>query len=533
MKLLTAAEMASMDFQATEQYAVPALTLMENAGRAVAESAADMLGELRRRKIAVFCGKGNNGGDGLVAARHLAHMGAEVLLFVLGSFQDLKADPKANLQAAGRAGLTVTAVPDSRALRSAGESASGAALVIDALLGTGFTPPLRGFYAEAAELLNSLGVPVLAVDIPSGLSSDSGELPEPSVRASRTVTFGLPKIGQFLFPAAAAYGPLYLADIGFPDVLKEKTPASHHLVTREHVASLLSPRPPASHKGKFGHVLLFAGSWGLAGASVLAARGALRAGAGLVSVALPESQSPPVLDSLPEAMILPLPETGHGTAGENATETILEALSGKSVLALGPGLSRHPETARLVRALIPHVGLPMVIDADGLNALADSPSVLLESRSEIVITPHPGELARLLGLTSAEVQEHRLEFSQEFSKKYGVIVVLKGAGTVIATPAGEIFLNCTGNPGMAAAGMGDVLAGLIAALRAQGLSMLDSAVAGVYVHGAAGDLLRNDIGPWGFLAGEVADLIPAVVRSLLSGASDEHLTRAGLRLLRA
>jgi len=532
MKLLTAAEMASMDQQATEHYGIPSLTLMENAGRLVAEAAVDMLGDPRRGRIAVFCGKGNNGGDGLVAARHLARVGAEVSLYILGSFQDLKTDPGANLQAAGRAGLNVVAVPDREALTAAGSAARGASLLIDALLGTGFTPPLHGLYAEAVKLLNGLGLPILAVDIPSGLSSDSGLLPETAVNATRTVTFGLPKVGQFLFPAAEAYGPLYLGDIGFPIPLQEKILASHRLITRDHVRPLLPLRPRTSHKGLFGHTLLLAGSWGLAGAAILAARGALRAGSGLVTVALPESQSTPVLDSLPEAMILPLPETGRGTSGEQATETLLEALPGKKVMALGPGLSRHPETVRLIRDLIPHVRLPLVIDADGLNALADSPSILLENRSEIVITPHPGELARLLGLTSAEVQEHRIELSQDFSKKYGVIVVLKGAATVVATPAGEVFLNSTGNAGMAAAGMGDVLTGVIAAFIAQGLSTLDAAVAGAFVHGGAGDLAAAQTGPWGFLAGEVADLIPAALRDLLSDRRNEEINRGNLQFLR-
>lgn len=533
MKLLTAAEMAVMDRQATEQYGIPSLTLMENAGRLVSETAIDMLGDPRHRRIAIFCGKGNNGGDGLVAARHLAGKGAEVSLFILGSFQDLKADPGANLQAAGRAGLSVVAIPDSQALAAAGKAAVGAALLIDALLGTGFTPPLKGLYAEAVTLLNSLGPPILAVDVPSGVSSDSGILPQTAIKADRTVTFGLPKVGQFLFPAAEAYGPLYLGDIGFPVPLQEKISASHRLITRDHVRSLLPPRSRTSHKGMFGHTLLLAGSWGLAGASILAARGALRAGSGLVTVALPESQSTAVLDSLPEAMILPLPETGRGTSSEQASATVLEALSGKRVVALGPGLSRHPETVRLVRDLIPHVRLPMVIDADGLNAVADAPSVLLENRSEIVITPHPGELARLLGLTSAEVQEHRIELSQEFSKKYGVVVVLKGAGTLVATPAGDVYLNASGNPGMASAGMGDVLTGVIAAFIAQGLPILDAAVAGTYLHGSAGDLAAAQIGPWGFLAGEVADLLPAALRDLHDSAHDEETSRANLRLLRS
>jgi NAD(P)H-hydrate epimerase len=265
LKLLTAVEMAAMDRQATEHFSIPALTLMENAGRAVAEAAVEMLGDLRGRKVPIFCGKGNNGGDGLVAGRHLLRMGAEPAVFLLGSFQDLKPGPRANLDMAGRCGLRVTAVPDKAALEAAGAEARGSALVIDALLGTGFSPPVRGIVADAISLINGLGLPVLAVDIPSGLSADTGLLSGAAVSASRTVTFGLPKVGQFLYPAAEKYGTLYLSHIGFPRALEEKMPASHHLVTAGDVSRLLSPRSPSSHKGTFGHALLLAGSRGLAG----------------------------------------------------------------------------------------------------------------------------------------------------------------------------------------------------------------------------------------------------------------------------
>jgi NAD(P)H-hydrate epimerase len=521
-----------MDRQATEHFSIPSLTLMENAGRAVVEAAAEMIGGLRGRKICIFCGKGNNGGDGLVAGRHLLRLGAEPAVFLLGSFQDLKPDPGANLDMAGQCGLSVTAVPDNAALEAAGAEARRSVLVIDALLGTGFSPPVRGIIADAITLINGLGIPVLAVDIPSGLSADTGLLSGAAVSASRTVTFGLPKVGQFLYPAAEKYGALYLSPIGFPTALEEKIPASHHLVTAGDVSRLLAPRSPSSHKGTFGHALLLAGSRGLAGASILAARGVLRAGAGLVTVAVPESQAPPVLDSLPEAMVLPLPETGRGAFGERAGEVILEALSDKKVLAVGPGLSLNAETARLVRGLIPRVRVPMVIDADALNALAESPSVLLESKAEVIITPHPGELGRLLGLTAADVQARRIELSREFSRKYGVLVILKGAHTVIASPAGEVFVNSTGNPGMAAGGMGDVLTGIVASFIAQGRSMLDSAVMGTFLHGRAGDLAAFRVGDWGYLAGEVADLVPSAVREALSREEHEDINRQNLQLLR-
>ncbi len=531
MKVLTPAEMSAMDRQATDQFGIPSLTLMENAGRAVAEAAAGMIGPLAGRKISLFCGKGNNGGDGLVAARHLLRMGARPAVFLLCSFQDLRGDPRINLDAATRAGVRVTAVTGSLDTEGLRRAAHGSSLVVDALLGTGFSPPVRGLYGEAVSLINGLGVPVLSVDLPSGLSADSGTVSGAAVEAAATVTFGLPKPGLFLFPAALRCGTVFLADIGFPSRLVEKVAASHYLLTPLLAASKLRPRRRDSHKGTHGHVLAVAGSRGFVGAAVLTCRGALRAGAGLVTAALPESQAPPSLDGVPEAMVLPLPETGRGAPGEEALEVILEHLPSKKVVALGPGISRSPGTARLVRHLLPQVTVPMVIDADGLNALAESLSVLLECKSEVIITPHPGELGRLLGLTASEVQEKRSELARQFSQKYGVITVLKGAHTVVATPAGEVYFNTTGNPGMAAGGMGDVLTGVIAALAAQGASPLDAALLGVYLHGRAGDLAAAASGQVGYLAGEVADRIPEALSEAGHGGQDEEAAGRQLRVL--
>jgi hydroxyethylthiazole kinase-like uncharacterized protein yjeF len=531
VKLLTASEMAAMDRQATEQYAIPSLLLMENAGKAVAAVAAETAAGLRGQTVAVFCGKGNNGGDGLVAARHLLRAGALPRVFVVGSFQNLKGDARKNLDMATRAGVRVSSLSDTAALEAVAGKVRRSALVIDALFGTGFKPPARGFHEEVISFINSLDGTTLAVDIPSGLSADHGRLIGGAVTADHTVTFGLPKVGQFLYPAAAKYGRITLADIGFPAALEEQTAASHRLVTSRYASTLLSPRPPDSHKGRFGHLLILAGSRGMVGAAVLAARGALRAGAGLVTVALPKSQASPSLDGLPEAMILPLPETSRGTPAEGALEVLLEQIPGKQAMAIGPGLSRHKSTARLVRELITHVRVPLVIDADGLNAIADSPSILLESASDIVATPHPGELGRLLGLSAAQIQEQRIEVAQNFSKKYGLLVVLKGAGTVVASPSGKVSINTTGNAGMAAGGMGDVLTGAIGALIAQGHTPRKAAVLAAYLHGRAGDLAAAETGPQGYLAAEVADRIPSALASLLANPADDETDTGNLRLL--
>lgn len=520
MKLVTAREMAMMDRLANEHFGIPTMILMENAGQRVAEVTAEILGVVRGRRLSIFCGKGNNGGDGLVAARHLLWMGANPKIYLLGSFQELKEDPRANLDMASRAGVDIQALHDTSGLEAVQSEVLGSDLVIDAIFGTGFNPPARGLYAKAINFINRLGIPTFAVDIPSGLSSDNGRIEGEVVSARYTVTFGLPKVGQILYPAAEKCGRLYLADIGFPSALEEMVSIPRHLLTTRELDAILVPRSLDSHKGKYGHVLLLAGSCGFVGAAILAARGAIRSGAGLVTVALPKSQAPLAIASLPESMILPLPETSKGTAGRQALEIILENLPGKKALAVGPGLSQNPETAQLARDLLLQVRVPIVLDADGLNALAGQTSILLESKSEMVVTPHPGELARMLGLTSAEIQEKRLEVAQEFSKDFGVLVALKGARTVVATPAGDIYLNPTGNPGMATGGMGDVLTGMIASFLAQGHPALSSTLLGVFLHGLAGDLVAKERGPWGLLASEVADRIPAAIRSTLDPAKD-------------
>lgn len=531
MKLATAREMADLDRLVAEQYGIPTAVLMENAGRRVADAAAAFLGSVSGRRVIVFCGKGNNGGDGLVAARVLLQNGARPRVYVLSSFQDLKPDTKANLTTASRCGLEVQALTEITALETASVESRGADLVVDAVFGTGFSPPAKGFAAAAIAAINGIGAPVLAVDIPSGLSADEGRVRGAAVFAAATVTFGLPKPGLLLFPAARNVGRLWLADIGFPPGIESLLHLSRHLLTAEDLAGMILPRDPESHKGTYGHALIVAGSWGFVGAAVLAARGALRAGAGLVTVALPESQAPPTLDSLPEAMLLPLPETVPGVAGHRALETILAHLAGKRAVAVGPGLARNPETAALVRDLIPRVRIPLVLDADGINVLAGQTAALLESKSEIVITPHPGELARLLGTSPGEIQENRVEVSLACAKKFGVTVVLKGARTIVATPSGEVYVNPTGNPGMATGGMGDVLTGMIVSFLAQGHSALTATLLGVYCHGLAGDFTAAARGPWGILAGEVADQVPHALRSLIERPAAAPARNGSLSLL--
>ena len=514
MKLATAAEMAAVDRCAVERHGVTVAALMDSAGRCTAQAAELLLGQVRGRRIAIFCGRGNNGGDGLVAACALQARGAGVLAIVVGDPGDFRPEARAAWEAALAVGVETVVCADASFLVAARARVRGADLIVDALLGTGFRPPARGLAAEAIRLINSLGLPVLAVDTPSGLAADDGRAVGEAVLATATVTFGYPKPGLLLHPGARQVGRLWLADIGLPPGTETLLAGDLELTTVGDLDPHLAPRDPESHKGTFGHVLLAAGSRGLAGAATLAARGALRAGAGLVTVALPASLGSSVLVGLPEAMLLPLPDD-LPTGDCIAAARIIEQIDRFSALAVGPGLARGDGPARLVRELCDAAGRPLLLDADALHALAEAgPQTISGRREPAVLTPHPGELSRLIGTSTAEVQADRVGAARACAVLYNAIVVLKGARTVIAPPAGPIWINPTGNPAMAAAGMGDVLTGIIAAHLARGMAPLPAALLGVYLHGRAGDLVAAACGPWGILASEVADRIPAAVRSI-------------------
>ncbi|HEY6000788.1 MAG TPA: NAD(P)H-hydrate dehydratase [bacterium] len=512
MKIASAPEMAAVDRDAAQRWGVPVATLMEAAGRRVAEAAAALLGGVAGRRIVLFCGRGNNGGDGFVAARLLQEAGAQTLAVLAGAPADLRGDARAALEAAVRARVPCASCADDAALEALGQRAQEADLLVDALLGTGFAPPARGVVAAAIRLVNRLARPVLAVDLPSGLAADDPRIVGDAVHAAATVTFGYPKRALVEFPAAALAGRIWCGDIGFPPGTGDLVSGQLNLVTPADLAPHLAPRDPQAHKGTCGHALILAGSRGMLGAAVLAARGALRGGAGLVTVALPASVAPPVLPGLPEAMLLPLPDGGLGIAGPVADDVLRERLGGVQALAAGPGLSRSPETTRLVRALADRAALPLLLDADALHALAAPPARPSWQAGPAILTPHPGEAARLLGVTAATVQADRVEAARRCAARYGAVVVLKGARTVVADPGGTAWVNPTGNPAMAAPGMGDVLAGLIAAHLARGIPPLPAALLGVHLHGLAGDLAAAATGPWGLLASEVADRIPAAAR---------------------
>ncbi|MBU1671620.1 MAG: NAD(P)H-hydrate dehydratase [Actinobacteria bacterium] len=507
MKVVLPAEMAAIDRAAMEGEGIPGLELMERAGEAVARAAREMLIESGGRRVAIWCGKGNNGGDGLVVGRLLS--GAyEVSIYMAAGPDELAGDARVNLERLEVHGLPVRwtgSVDGVRAFSDEGPFD----LVVDALFGTGFAGRPSGLYAEAIEAMNASGRPVLAVDVPSGVDGTTGAVAGPAVKAARTVTFAALKAGLVQFPGAGYAGEVEVADIGIPESLLDSVPDSRmHLIGEEEAAALLPVRAPDAHKWQCGSVLVVGGSPGMTGAAALAANSALRSGAGLVVCAVPEGVHDILEVKTTEVMTMPLQQTSSRTLAEAACGRVVELARRFDVVALGPGLSTDEETGSAVRRLVAELDRPLVLDADGLNAVAERPSLLAERSAPLVVTPHPGEMARLLSIETADVQGDRIGHATRSAVEWGAVVVLKGARTVVAGPSGDVGINSTGNAGMASAGMGDVLTGCIASLMSQGLEPFDAAVAGAYFHGMAADLAANMDGMIGMTAGDVARHLP-------------------------
>ena len=485
MKILTADEMRAVDRVTSERFGVDSLDLMRHAGAAVAHFVLREYPD--RRHIAVLCGKGNNGGDGFIAAHELASAGCDVRVLLLGRPADLKGDAKA---AFGAMGLVPVMAPDDAALAAPEVQTllTSADLIVDAIVGTGFTPPLRGAAATLRDRVNALAIPVVAVDLPSGWDADSRDLEvSGAFRASAVVTFSAPKLAHVSGNlTGTATGPIVVAPIGSPD---EAITSSTGLTWAGSSKTLTQqPRPPDSNKGLYGHVLVIAGGRGKSGAPAMASLAALRAGAGLVTAAVPESILPSVAAITPELMTFPLREGPHGEADiSNLQPNILKRLTERAtVIAMGPGLGTEPEA--FVLGLIDKTTLPLVLDADALNILAKHPEKLDGRKRTMVLTPHPGEMARLAGISTKEVQARREPLAREFAAKHHVTLVLKGWRTLIAHPDGRIAINTTGNPGMAKGGSGDILTGIVAAILAQFPDNPAQAVeAAVYLHGLAAD----------------------------------------------
>ena len=529
--VLTAAQMKDADRRTIEEIGLLGAVLMENAGAAVARALRARYPGARRPLI--LCGKGNNGGDGFVVARHLLDLEPSVFLF--GSRQEVRGEARLHMGVLERSGGTLIEVADEASWARARAAAAQSNVAVDALLGTGLHQAPAGAMAQAIALLRALragGVPVVAVDIPSGVPSDSGELGWDVVNAELTVTFAAPKYGHVLPPACDHVGAMIVADIGIPAAVLAQTSPSLWLAEESDVAKAYPPRAPSAHKGTFGHVLVAAGAVGKTGAAILSASGALVSGAGLVTVATPAPGLPMVAHSRPELMTEPLPVTGSGTLDREAAGRAASLAEKRDALVLGPGLGGDAPAREFVRDVLRAYQGPVIVDADGLNALAGSDRVpratdALGRSAPVVVTPHPGEMARLVGVSTAEVQRRRLETARAFAVESGAVVVLKGQRTVVARPDGAACVNPTGNPGMATGGTGDVLSGIVGALLARGLDAWTAAVAAVYLHGAAGDDAARRRGEESLVASDLLDSIPAVLRRLQPRASHEGATSGG------
>lgn len=514
--LCTAEQMRELDRRTIEELGIPGAVLMETAGRGMALAIRDEFGPLAGLKVAVMCGRGNNGGDGFVIGRWLDRWGAEVDFLLLADPRTITGDAAVNYRAVERLDFTIRLLKDPDDMVELADELTGFDLIVDALLGTGLNSPVRGVYAAAVAAMASVDVPKAAVDIPSGLSSDSGRVLGAAAPARLTATFGLTKIGQAVHPGVDLCGRLEVIDISIPARYVARAGIDTFEIQAADVAAMLPRVGSEAHKGELGHLLVLGGSPGKTGAACLTAQGALRSGAGLVTVGCPAGLNSILESKLTEAMTEPLPQTVDGALSSEASGALAEIIDNKTALALGPGMSTDAETGRLLGWILERVVKHMVIDADGLNLIAGKPEMVMWSEGELILTPHPGEMARLTGLTAAEIQADRIGAARGLAEKWNQYVVLKGARTVIASPDGRVFINPTGNPGLAAGGSGDVLTGLIGGLLAQGLPPLESALAGVYIHGLAADLLLERIGGRGFTALETAEEIPTAIAELLT-----------------
>lgn len=514
MRIVTADEMKALDQAAIENYGIPGLVLMENAGIRVVDLIRRVIGGLRGRSVTVFIGKGNNGGDGLVIARHLLNMGAGVKVLSIVNVGEISGDAAVNLNIWRKMGQKIYSVHQGDGINIVKLALMKTDLVVDAIYGTGFHGKMLEGAGRVIKVINKSGKPVVAVDIPSGLEAGTGRVNGPCIRAHQTVTFGLPKLGLYLEPGAGYAGEITVADISLPAVLVEKEAPRRYLLTAECVKRWLPPRPASAHKGNFGRVLIIAGSRGMTGAACLAGAAALRSGAGLVTVAVPETLHDIMEGKLTEAMTVPLPDTGGGSLSREARSRILSLLENMDALAIGPGLSLAPETISLVRELLPAIKIPFVLDADALNALAGQVSILGSLQAPAVITPHPGEMARLMGVAPKDIQADRIGAAIKAAATWNVATLLKGARTVVAAPEGVVYINPTGNPGMATGGSGDVLTGIVVSLIAQGLEPGRAAAAGAYIHGLAGDMTAKEKGMMGLIAGDIVSILPAAAQEL-------------------
>lgn len=511
MKLVTKKQMQEIDRRATAEFNIPSIILMENAGVGSFWALEEEFPNLGEATVTIFVGGGNNGGDGLVLARHLFNHAIKVKVYLLKEADKFSQDALTNLTIAKSIGIPIKEILNDEILEKEKDNILSSDIIIDAILGTGISGEVTGFLSQVINFLNTTNKPIVAIDTPSGLDVDTGFPLGACIRANSTFTFGLPKIGLLLYPGARLSGKVSLVDISLPEQLLQDKNIKINLLLEENLP-LLPHRDEDAHKGSCGKVVIIAGSVGMTGAAVMTSQSCLAIGAGLVILCIPKSLNPIVEVKLTEVITKPLPETNEQTLGLNSYDKIMELVKTTNAVAIGPGLGRNSEVVSLIRKLVSNINIPMVIDADGLFALANNLHLLNEKTSPVIITPHHGEMAYLLGISIDEVKKDRIGIAQRFAKKYQVFVVLKGARTIIADPQENIYINSTGNSGMATAGSGDVLTGIITGLLAQKVPVLDAAKLGVFLHGLAGDMILEEKGIFSLIASDLISYIPKAIR---------------------
>jgi hydroxyethylthiazole kinase-like uncharacterized protein yjeF len=519
MYLVTADEMRRMDRSTIESFGLPGRVLMENAGRGATSFFLEAVYRHAPGSVGIAAGRGNNGGDGFVMARYLHRKGIPVTVFLLAESARIQGDAATNLRLLDALGVPVVEMADAAAFDARRSLMRHQHGWIDAILGTGLTADVRGYFRAAIDFINQQHRPVFAVDIASGLNADTGQVCGTAIQAVATATFGFAKLGHVCYPGRTHTGALKIIEIGIPPHVAAEEGCRQRLITPAMLKALLTDRSAEAHKGHTGHLLVLAGSPGKTGAAAMTAAAAVRAGAGLVTLGIPRSLNPLLETMITEAMTVGLAETPQGSLDQSAFDVVSTLLDGKRCLAVGPGLGTAQSTGHLLGRLIEECPLPMVVDADGLNLIAAQPAMLLKRQAPMVLTPHPGEMARLSGRSTGEIQSDRIGHARAFAEKHQLHLVLKGASTIVAQPDGEVFVNPTGNPGMATGGMGDVLTGLIAGLIAQGMEVGAAARAGVFLHGSAADRLALKKAPVGYLATEVMDEIPEARNALVTGGN--------------
>ncbi len=511
LPVVTAQQMRTIDKWAIQEIGIPGIVLMENAGKAIVKRLQEILPDIASKKVIIVCGKGNNGGDGFVIARHLHQLGTNTMVLLAGKLTDLKGDARTNALSAKTLKVPIHELKEEN-INSFDHKLRHSDVIVDALFGTGLSKLAAGLMETVIKKINQYQKFCVSVDINSGIDSDSGLLTGPHVISDLTFALDSMKLSHLIYPAAGVMKKVELIDIGIPFLKKQD--ARTRLLEEKDIKKIFHARQPDSHKGNYGHVLVLAGSRGKGGAAGLSALAALRAGCGLCTLALPDSCQKAFELHPMEVMTLPLPETPSGTLSLKAKEPIIKLLEGKSAVAMGPGLTTESETVQLIGELLPHINCPLILDADAINAFENNLN-WMDNLKSVVLTPHPKELSRLTSLSTQEIQTNRINITIEFAQKYSVILLLKGAPSLIGTPDGNLYLNSTGNPGMATGGSGDVLTGIIAGLAAQNIPLVEATIAGAYIHGCSGDIFSGDETQTTLIAGDLLRTLPETLRRVL------------------